>query len=92
MLRLRKLYSLLGWHCWPLPCSAVVPTFRRVFCLRGGQSASSLLAAAGAGFDKAGKQMKVRTDFLGPNNYDAKAEREPSIRQCGRKLPEFCSV
>src|ERR1700720_411454 len=31
--------------------------------------------AAGAGFAKAGKQFKVRTDFVGPNNYDAKAER-----------------
>jgi ribose transport system substrate-binding protein len=32
--------------------------------------------AAGAGFAKAAAQMKVRTDYLGPNNYDAKAERD----------------
>jgi ribose transport system substrate-binding protein len=32
--------------------------------------------ASGAGFKKAGVQFKVRTDFLGPNTYDPKAERE----------------
>jgi ribose transport system substrate-binding protein len=32
--------------------------------------------AAGAGFSKAATQMKVRTDYLGPNNYDPKAERD----------------
>jgi ribose transport system substrate-binding protein len=32
--------------------------------------------AAGAGFVKAGNRFKVRTDFLGPNSYDPKAERE----------------
>jgi ribose transport system substrate-binding protein len=32
--------------------------------------------AAGAGFTKAGAQFKVRTDFLGPNTYDPKAERD----------------
>jgi ribose transport system substrate-binding protein len=32
--------------------------------------------AAGAGFTKAGAQFKVRTDFLGPNSYDPKAERD----------------
>ena len=32
--------------------------------------------AAGAGFTKAGNQLKVRTDFLGPNTYDPKAERD----------------
>ena len=31
---------------------------------------------AGAGFAKAAAQMKVRTDYFGPNNYDPKAERE----------------
>ncbi len=31
---------------------------------------------AGAGFSKAAAQMKVRTDYLGPNNYDPKAERD----------------
>jgi ribose transport system substrate-binding protein len=32
--------------------------------------------AAGAGFTKAAGQYKVRADFLGPNNYDAKAEKD----------------
>jgi len=32
--------------------------------------------AAGAGFAKAAAQMKVRTDYFGPQNYDPKAERE----------------
>ncbi len=32
--------------------------------------------AAGAGFAKAAAQMKVRADFVGPNTYDPKAERE----------------
>jgi ribose transport system substrate-binding protein len=32
--------------------------------------------AAGAGFSKAAAQMKVRADYLGPNNYDPKAERD----------------
>ena len=31
---------------------------------------------SGAGFAKAAKQFKVRTDFLGPNSYDARAERD----------------
>jgi len=31
---------------------------------------------AGAGFSKAAGQMKVRTDYFGPNNYDPRAERE----------------
>jgi len=32
--------------------------------------------AAGAGFTKAAGQFKVRADFLGPNSYDPKAERD----------------
>jgi ribose transport system substrate-binding protein len=32
--------------------------------------------AAGAGFTKAAGQFKVRADFVGPNNYDPKAERD----------------
>jgi ribose transport system substrate-binding protein len=32
--------------------------------------------AAGAGFIKAGAKFKVRTDFVGPNTYDPKAERD----------------
>ena len=32
--------------------------------------------AAGSGFTKAGAQFKVRAEFVGPNNYDPKAERD----------------
>jgi len=32
--------------------------------------------AAGAGFSNAASQMKVRSDFQGPQNYDTKAERD----------------
>ena len=32
--------------------------------------------ASGAGFSKAAGLMKVRTDYLGPNSYDPKAERD----------------
>ena len=32
--------------------------------------------AAGAGFNNAAEQMKVRSDFMGPQNYDPKAERD----------------
>jgi ribose transport system substrate-binding protein len=41
--------------------------------------------AAGAGFSKAGAQFKVRTDFLGPNAYDAKAERDALDRAVQQK-------
>lgn len=32
--------------------------------------------AAGVGFSNAATQMKVRSDFMGPQNYDPKAERD----------------
>src|SRR5208282_4100533 len=32
--------------------------------------------AAGAGFSKAAKASNVKFDFVGPQNYDAKAERD----------------
>jgi len=32
--------------------------------------------AAGAGFSNAASQMKVRSDFMGPQNYDPKAQRD----------------
>jgi len=41
--------------------------------------------AAGAGFSKAASQFKIRTDYLGPNNYDAKAEREALDRAVQQK-------
>jgi ribose transport system substrate-binding protein len=41
--------------------------------------------AAGAGFSKAAAQMKVRTDYLGPNSYDPKAERDALDRAVQQK-------
>jgi len=41
--------------------------------------------AAGAGFSRAATQFKIRTDYLGPNNYDAKAEREALDRAVQQK-------
>src|SRR6266536_5415530 len=32
--------------------------------------------AAGAGFSQAASQLKVRYDFVGPNDYDPKAEKQ----------------
>src|SRR5271170_5185078 len=32
--------------------------------------------SAGAGFSRAAAQFKVRADFVGPNTYDPKAERD----------------
>jgi len=40
---------------------------------------------AGAGFSRAAGPMKVRTDFLGPNTYDPKAEREALDRAVQQK-------
>src|ERR1700692_2822686 len=40
---------------------------------------------AGAGFSRAAALMKVRTDYLGPNNYDPKAEREALDRAVQQK-------
>jgi ribose transport system substrate-binding protein len=77
MLRFRKLYSLLGLALLAtslLSCGAHDSDEYFVFVAANLQV--PYWQAAGAGFDKAGKQMKVRTDFLGPNNYDAKAERD----------------
>src|SRR6202162_1168830 len=42
---------------------------------------------AGAGFSRAAALMKVRTDYLGPNNYDPKAEREALDRAVQQKSP-----
>ena len=36
------------------------------------------------------QELKVRADFVGPNNYDPKAERERSIRPYRSRQPAFC--
>ncbi len=41
--------------------------------------------SAGAGFSRAAAQMKVRTDYFGPNNYDPKAERDALDRAVQQK-------
>src|ERR1700692_3936021 len=41
--------------------------------------------SAGAGFSRAAAQKKVRTESLGPNNYDPKAEREALDRAVQQK-------
>jgi ribose transport system substrate-binding protein len=41
--------------------------------------------SAGAGFTKAAEQFKVRADFLGPNTYDPKAERDVLDRAVQQK-------
>jgi ribose transport system substrate-binding protein len=77
MLRTRKLFSLLGlaWLATSLlSCGAHDSNEYFVFVAANLQV--PYWQAAGAGFAKAGKQFTVRTDFLGPNSYDAKAERD----------------
>src|SRR5260370_6134914 len=41
--------------------------------------------AAGAGFSRAAAQFKTRADFLGPNNYDPKAQRDVLDRAVQQK-------
>jgi ribose transport system substrate-binding protein len=41
--------------------------------------------AAGAGFSRAAAQLKVRSDYFGPNNYDPKAERDALDRAVQQK-------
>jgi ribose transport system substrate-binding protein len=77
MLRFRKLHSLLGLGLLVtslLSCGTHDSNEYFVFVAANLQV--PYWQAAGAGFAKAGKQFKVRTDFVGPNNYDAKAERD----------------
>ena len=77
MLRFRQLSALLGlvWlstsllSCGPHDSS-------EYFVLVAANVQVPYWQAAGAGFTKAGSQFKVRTDFLGPNTYDPKAERD----------------
>jgi len=77
MLRSRKPYFLVGLVFLAaslLSCGAHESNEYYVFVAANLQV--PYWQAAGAGFAKAGKQFTVRTDFLGPNTYDAKAERD----------------
>jgi ribose transport system substrate-binding protein len=41
--------------------------------------------AAGAGFSQAAAQLKVKADFLGPDDFDPKAEKEAFDKAVGKK-------
>jgi ribose transport system substrate-binding protein len=77
MLRFRRLLSSLGLALLAaslLSCGAHDSNEHYVFVAANLQV--PYWQAAGAGFSRAAKQFKVRSDFLGPNSYDAKAERD----------------
>jgi ribose transport system substrate-binding protein len=78
MLRSCNVYSLLGLAfliCALLSCGSRHDS-DEYFVFVAANLQVPYWQTAGAGFSKAATQMKVRTDYLGPNNYDAKAERD----------------
>ncbi len=77
MLGFRKLYSLLAVALFVttlLSCGTHDSDEYYVFVAANLQV--PYWQAAGAGFTKAAGLFKVRTDYLGPNSYDPKAERD----------------
>ncbi|MGA8438919.1 MAG: substrate-binding domain-containing protein [Candidatus Sulfotelmatobacter sp.] len=77
MLRLRQLSSLLGLALLATSLLSCGPhDSSEYFVFVAANVQVPYWQAAGAGFTKAGSQFKVRTDFLGPNTYDPKAERD----------------
>jgi ribose transport system substrate-binding protein len=77
MLRFRKLFSLLVTAFFVtslLSCGAHDSNEYFVFVAANLQV--PYWQAAGAGFAKAAGLFKVRVDFVGPNSYDPKAERD----------------
>ena len=77
MLRCRKLFSLLAIALFVaslLSCGSHDSNEYFVFVAANLQV--PYWQAAGAGFTKAAGQFKVRADFVGPNSYDPKAERD----------------
>jgi ribose transport system substrate-binding protein len=77
MLRFRKLFSLLAVAFLVvsvLSCGAHDSNEYFVFVAANLQV--PYWQAAGAGFSRAAVQFEVRSDFVGPNNYDPKAERD----------------
>lgn len=77
MLRFRKLFSLLVIAFFVtslLSCGAHDSNEYFVFVAANLQV--PYWQAAGAGFTKAAGVFKVRADFIGPNSYDPKAERD----------------
>src|SRR5258706_977647 len=87
MLRSRKLSSLLGLALilgWMLSCGPGHDSDE--YCvLVAANLQVPYWQTAGAGFSRAAAQMKVRTDYFGPNTYDPKAEREALDRAVQQK-------
>lgn len=77
MLRLRSLSSLLclASAIFLMSCGSAHDSGEHYFLVAANLQVP-YWEAAGAGFIKAGDQMKVRTDIVGPKNYDPKAERD----------------
>jgi ribose transport system substrate-binding protein len=75
MLCFRKLYSLSAVAFLSLVSFACGPhDSSEYFVFVAANLQVPYWQSAGAGFAKAGAQLKVRTDFVGPNSYDPKAE------------------
>ena len=77
MLRSRKLLSLpiLALVVTSLSCGSAHDADEHYFFVAANLQVP-YWQAAGAGFSKAAGLFKVRSDFVGPNTYDAKAERD----------------
>src|ERR1700730_8390039 len=87
MLRSRKLSSLLGLSLILgslLSCGSGHDS-DEYFVLVAANLQVPYWQTAGAGFSRAAAQMKVRTDYFGPNTYDPKAEREALDRAVQQK-------
>src|SRR5580692_3425270 len=77
MLRSRKLLSLpvLALVVTLLSCGSAHDADEHFFFVAANLQVP-YWQAAGAGFSKAAGLFKVRSDFVGPNTYDPKAERD----------------
>jgi ribose transport system substrate-binding protein len=77
MLRFRKLFSLCGLAFLATALLSCGPhDSDEYFVFVAANLQVPYWQAAGSGFTKAAGQFKVRADFLGPNSYDPKAERD----------------
>jgi ribose transport system substrate-binding protein len=77
MLRSRKLFSVFGLaFLFTSLLSCGRHDSNEYFVFVAANLQVPYWQAAGAGFSKAAALMKVRTDYLGPNSYDPKAERD----------------
>ena len=77
MLRSRKPLSLLGLAVLASALVSCGPhDTNEYFVFVAANLQVPYWQAAGAGFTKAGAQFKVRAEFVGPNTYDPKAERD----------------